>query len=124
LQDLQEQFDLTYLFIAHDLSVVKHISNRIGVMYLGRIVELGDKEQLFNSPLHPYTRALLSAVPNPNPLIKKERIVLRGDVPSPANPPTGCTFHPRCGDCMEICMTVNPTFKEVNGRYIACHLYE
>ncbi|GED66969.1 ABC transporter ATP-binding protein [Brevibacillus reuszeri] len=124
LQDLQEQFDLTYLFIAHDLSVVKHISNRIGVMYLGRIVELADKTELFDTPMHPYTKALLSAVPNPNPLMKKERIVLRGDVPSPANPPAGCTFHPRCTDCMEICRTVKPIFKKVNGRYIACHLYE
>lgn len=123
MQDLQEQFDLTYLFIAHDLSVVKHISNRIGVMYLGRIVELADKRELFDSPMHPYTKALLSAVPTPNPLVKKERIVLRGDVPSPANPPGGCTFHPRCGECMEICKTVKPDFQNVNGRYIACHLY-
>lgn len=124
MQDLQEQFDLTYLFIAHDLSVVKHISNRIGVMYLGRIVELADKRELFDSPMHPYTRALLSAVPTPNPLVKKERIVLRGDVPSPANPPSGCTFHPRCPDCMDICQTVKPVFKNRDGRYIACHLYE
>ncbi|MDF2683691.1 MAG: oligopeptide/dipeptide transporter ATPase [Brevibacillus sp.] len=124
MQDLQEQFDLTYLFIAHDLSVVKHISNRIGVMYLGRIVELADKRELFDSPMHPYTKALLSAVPTPNPLVKKERIVLRGDVPSPANPPSGCTFHPRCPDCMDICQTVKPVFTNRDGRYIACHLYE
>ncbi|WNC14117.1 dipeptide ABC transporter ATP-binding protein [Brevibacillus brevis] len=124
LQDLQEQFDLTYLFIAHDLSVVKHISNRIGVMYLGRIVELADKHELFEAPKHPYTKALLSAVPTPNPLLKKERIVLRGDVPSPSNPPAGCTFHPRCTDCMDICKTVKPEFKLRDGRYIACHLYE
>jgi oligopeptide transport system ATP-binding protein len=124
MQDLQEQFELTYLFIAHDLSVVKHISNRIGVMYLGRIVELANRSELFDSPMHPYTKALLSAVPTPNPLIKKERIVLRGDVPSPANPPSGCTFHPRCTECMEICKTVKPEFKKVEGRYIACHLYE
>jgi oligopeptide transport system ATP-binding protein len=123
LQDLQEQFQLTYLFIAHDLSVVRHISDRIGVMYLGRIVELADKHELFNSPKHPYTKALLSAVPIPNPLIKKERIVLKGDVPSPANPPSGCTFHPRCSECMAICRTEKPILKEVNGQNVACHLY-
>ncbi|BCG57343.1 ABC transporter ATP-binding protein [Paenibacillus sp. URB8-2] len=123
MQDLQEQFDLTYLFIAHDLSVVKHISTRIGVMYLGRLVELADKRDLFDSPKHPYTRALLSAVPSPSPLIKKERIVLQGDVPSPANPPAGCTFHPRCSECMEICKTDKPELRKVEGRYVACHLY-
>lgn len=124
MQDLQEQFDLTYLFIAHDLSVVKHISNRIGVMYLGRIVELADKRELFDSPLHPYTQALLSAVPTPNPLAKKERIVLRGDVPSPANPPAGCTFHPRCPAVMDICKTAKPVLQNRDGRFVACHLYE
>lgn len=123
LQDLQEQFQLTYLFIAHDLSVVKHISDRVGVMYLGRIVELADKDDLYGSPMHPYTKALLSAVPVPNPLMKKERIVLQGDVPSPANPPSGCTFHPRCRECMDICRTEKPAFQEINGRYVACHLY-
>lgn len=123
LQDLQEQFQLTYLFIAHDLSVVKHISDRVGVMYLGRIVELADKNDLYDSPMHPYTKALLSAVPVPNPLIKKERIVLQGDVPSPANPPSGCTFHPRCSECMDICRTEKPAFQEIDGRYVACHLY-
>ncbi|MGM0924115.1 MAG: ABC transporter ATP-binding protein [Bacillota bacterium] len=123
LQDLQMQFQLTYLFIAHDLSVVKHISDRIGVMYLGRIVELADKRQLFESPKHPYTQALLSAIPIPNPLIKKERIVLQGDVPSPANPPLGCTFHPRCSVCMDICRTEKPALKEVDGQLVACHLY-
>ncbi|NRF93341.1 dipeptide ABC transporter ATP-binding protein [Paenibacillus frigoriresistens] len=123
LQDLQEQFQLTYLFIAHDLSVVRHISDRIGVMYLGRIVELADKNELFNSPKHPYTKALLSAVPIPNPLVKKERIVLQGDVPSPANPPSGCTFHPRCSECMVICRTEKPVLKEIDGQYVACHLY-
>ncbi|WP_141432542.1 ABC transporter ATP-binding protein [Bacillus sp. 03113] len=123
MQDLQEQFHLTYLFIAHDLSVVKHISNRIGVMYLGRLVELGDKKELFESPKHPYTKALLSAVPIPSPLIKKERIVLQGDVPSPANPPSGCSFHPRCSKCMEICKTERPALKKVDGQYVACHLY-
>ncbi|QWU18208.1 ABC transporter ATP-binding protein [Paenibacillus sophorae] len=123
MQDLQEQFHLTYLFIAHDLSVVKHISNRIGVMYLGRLVELADKRELFDSPKHPYTQALLSAVPTPSPLIKKERIVLQGDVPSPANPPAGCTFHPRCSECMAICKTDKPVLRQVDGRYVACHLY-
>ncbi|TVY07101.1 ABC transporter ATP-binding protein [Paenibacillus cremeus] len=123
MQDLQEQFQLTYLFIAHDLSVVKHISDRIGVMYLGRIVELGDKQELFENPKHPYTKALLSAVPVPNPLVKRERIVLQGDVPSPANPPSGCTFHPRCRECMAICRTEKPELKEVNGQFVACHLY-
>ncbi|TQR17914.1 ABC transporter ATP-binding protein [Psychrobacillus soli] len=122
-QDLQERFDLTYLFIAHDLSVVKHISDRVAVMYLGRIVEMGDKKTLFSQPMHPYTQALLSAVPLPNPNVKKERIMLRGDVPSPSNPPNGCTFHTRCSQCMEICKTVQPEFKEVDGRMIACHLY-
>ncbi|AIQ11263.1 ABC transporter ATP-binding protein [Paenibacillus durus] len=123
MQDLQEQFHLTYLFIAHDLSVVKHISSRIGVMYLGRMVELADKRDLFDSPKHPYTRALLSAVPTPSPLIKKERIVLQGDVPSPANPPAGCAFHPRCSECMAICKTDRPALRQVDGRYVACHLY-
>lgn len=122
-QDLQERFDLTYLFIAHDLSVVKHISDRVAVMYLGRIVEMGDKKTLFSQPMHPYTQALLSAVPLPNPNVKKERIMLRGDVPSPSNPPNGCTFHTRCSQCMEICKTIQPEFKEVDGRMIACHLY-
>jgi oligopeptide transport system ATP-binding protein len=122
-QDLQERFDLTYLFIAHDLSVVKHISDRVAVMYLGRIVELADKKSLFSDPWHPYTKALLSAVPVPNPNVKRERIMLKGDVPSPANPPQGCTFHPRCSACMDICRTVKPEFKEFDGRSIACHLY-
>ncbi|MCY9691485.1 ABC transporter ATP-binding protein [Paenibacillus alginolyticus] len=123
LQDLQEQFGLTYLFIAHDLSVVKHISDRVGVMYLGNIVELADKNCLFDTPLHPYTQALMSAVPSPDPLDKKERIVLKGDVPSPANPPAGCAFHPRCASCMDICRTERPVLQERDGHYIACHLY-
>ncbi|WP_400164450.1 ABC transporter ATP-binding protein [Brevibacillus sp. TJ4] len=123
LQDLQEQYSLTYLFIAHDLSVVKHISDRVGVMYLGRMVELADKDELYDNPLHPYTKSLLSAVPIPNPLVKRERIVLQGDVPSPANPPSGCTFHPRCSACMDICRTQRPVFQEINGHYVACHLY-
>lgn len=122
-QDLQEQFDLTYLFIAHDLSVVKHISDRVAVMYLGRIVELADKKTLFSDPMHPYTQALLSAVPVPKLNVKRERIVLKGDVPSPANPPQGCSFHPRCSVSLEICKLVKPEFKEIDGRSIACHLY-
>jgi oligopeptide/dipeptide ABC transporter ATP-binding protein len=125
MQDLQKQFSLTYLFIAHDLSVVKHISDRVGVMYLGRIVELAEKDQMYDQPLHPYTRALLSAVPETDPTFKKERIILSGDVPSPSNPPKGCTFHTRCPDCMDICKTVVPEFKDAgDGHYVACHLYE
>lgn len=93
-------------------------------MYLGRMVELADKHDLYDTPLHPYTQALLSAVPVPDPLAKRERIVLQGDVPSPANPPQGCTFHPRCQACMEICKTQRPKWTEVDGRYVACHLYE
>ncbi len=124
MQDLQEQFQLTYLFIAHDLSVVKHISDRVGVMYLGRMVELADKNELYANPLHPYTQALLSAVPSPNPLEKRERIVLQGDVPSPANPPQGCTFHPRCSACMDICRIERPAMHNIDGHYVACHLYK
>ncbi|PLR95877.1 ABC transporter ATP-binding protein [Bacillus sp. T33-2] len=124
LQDLQEEFKLTYLFIAHDLSVVKHISTRVGVMYLGRLVELAPKESLYKEPLHPYTQALMSAVPVPNPLMKRERIILKGDVPSPENPPSGCAFHTRCHACMDICRTNRPELKEVQtGQFVACHLY-
>lgn len=124
MQDLQQEFGLTYLFISHDLSVVEHISDRVGVMYLGRIVEMARKESLYENPLHPYTKALMSAVPIANPRIKRERIVLQGDIPSPSNPPTGCTFHPRCSACMEICKTVVPELKEIEpGHYSACHLY-
>lgn len=125
MQDLQKEFGLTYLFISHDLSVVEHISDRVGVMYLGRIVEITDKESLYENPLHPYTKALMSAVPVADPRMKKERIVLQGDIPSPSNPPTGCTFHPRCQSCMEICKTVVPELKEVKpGHFTACHLYD
>ncbi|GBF11141.1 ABC transporter ATP-binding protein [Tepidibacillus infernus] len=124
LQDLQEEFQLTYLFIAHNLSVVKHVSDRIGVMYLGRIVELTDKRTLYQEPLHPYTQALLSAIPVPNPGRRKERIVLTGDVPSPENPPKGCAFHPRCRYAMPECQEIRPVMKEVkSGHYVACHLY-
>lgn len=125
MEDLQDSFGLTYVFIAHDLSVVKHISDRVGVMYLGRMVELTDNEQLYENPLHPYTRSLLSAVPNPDPDVKKERIILEGDVPSPSNPPTGCAFHTRCPERMDICKEVRPEFKEYSdNHFVACHLYE
>ncbi|MBN6186183.1 dipeptide ABC transporter ATP-binding protein [Aneurinibacillus sp. BA2021] len=124
LKQLQQEMGLTYLFIAHDLSVVKHISDRIGVMYLGRIVELAGKKSLYSKPLHPYTQALMSAVPIANPQIKRERIILEGDVPSPANPPQGCTFHPRCSACMDICRTERPLLRDLgDGHQVACHLY-
>ncbi|MET3288243.1 UNVERIFIED_CONTAM: oligopeptide/dipeptide ABC transporter ATP-binding protein [Brevibacillus sp. OAP136] len=124
LQDLQEELGLTYLFISHDLGVIRHISDRIAVMYLGRIVEITDKKRLFAEPLHPYTQALMSAVPVPNPNQKKERIVLGGDVPSPANPPTGCAFHPRCRHAMDICRRVRPVEMAVaHDHMVACHLY-
>ncbi|MFD0869899.1 peptide ABC transporter ATP-binding protein [Chlamydia abortus] len=125
LQDLQEEFALTYLFISHDLSVVEHISDRIGVMYLGSMVEVADKETLYDKPLHPYTQALFSSVPVPDPRLKRERIVLKGDLPSPVDPPSGCRFHTRCPSCMEMCKTKVPEFKEVApNHYVACHLYE
>lgn len=124
-QDLKETLGLTYIFIAHDLSVVKHVSDRIGVMYLGRIVELSDKKQLFKEPLHPYTKALMSAVPSLDPDIKKERILLQGDVPSPSSPPAGCTFHPRCSYSKAVCKTVQPRETMVSpGRLVSCHLYD
>lgn len=124
MQDLQKEFGLTYLFISHDLSVVEHISDRVGVMYLGKLVEIARKETLYENPKHPYTKALMSAVPIANPRVKKERIVLQGDIPSPSNPPTGCTFHPRCNACMEICKTEVPVLKETSpGHFSACHLY-
>ncbi|MBS4177785.1 ABC transporter ATP-binding protein [Lederbergia citrea] len=124
MQDVQEKLKLTYLFIAHDLSVVKHFSTRVGVMYLGRMVELADKSSLYSEPLHPYTQALLSAVPVPKVGVKRERIILQGDVPSPENPPAGCAFHTRCAACMKICTEERPVMKEVaKGHYVACHLY-
>ncbi|MBU5346802.1 ABC transporter ATP-binding protein [Paenibacillus lautus] len=125
LQDLQEEYGLTYLFISHDLSVVEHISDRIGVMYLGALVETADKDTLYDRPLHPYTQALLSSVPVPDPKQKKERIILKGDLPSPVNPPTGCRFHTRCPSCMEVCKQITPVYREVEpGHQVACHLYD
>ncbi len=123
LEDLQEAFQLTYLFIAHDLSVVKHISNRVAVMYLGKIAELARTDELFLNPMHPYTEALMSAVPVPDPAFKTKRITLMGDVPSPVNPPPGCTFHPRCNYVKEICRTNIPEYRDVGDEhFVTCHL--
>ncbi len=125
MQDLQNEFGLTYLFIAHDLSVVKHISDRVAVMYLGKIVELADKHELYNNPQHPYTQALLSAIPIPDPNVKRDRIILEGDVPSPVNPPSGCHFHTRCRYAMDICKVEDPEFKDLGGdHFVACHLMD
>jgi oligopeptide transport system ATP-binding protein len=125
LKDLQKEFSLTYIFISHDLGVVRHISDRLGVMYLGSLVELADSEQVYAEPLHPYTKALLSAVPLPDPEAVKEQIVLKGDLPSPSDPPKGCAFHTRCPACFEPCMVKKPAWTEVKeGHYVACHLYQ
>jgi peptide/nickel transport system ATP-binding protein len=122
LFDLQDQFRLTYLFVAHDLSVVRYISNRVAVMYVGRIVELAETEELFTSPKHPYTAALLSAVPEPDPRTRSKRIVLQGEVASPASPPSGCYFHPRCPHAIEVCRTQAPAFQEISpGHVVGCH---
>ncbi|MGM0902944.1 MAG: ABC transporter ATP-binding protein [Bacillota bacterium] len=124
MRDLQKEFGLTYIFISHDLSVVKHFCDRIGVMYLGKMVEVAEKNRLYDEPLHPYAEALLSALPSPHPLKKKNRIILKGDVPSPSNPPSGCTFHPRCSSCMEICKTDAPSLQTVRDQHdVSCHLY-
>lgn len=125
LKDLQDERDLTYLFISHDLSVVEHISDVVGVMYLGGMVEMGATEDIFANPLHPYTKALFSAIPMPDPEVKTDRIILEGSIPSPANPPSGCKFHTRCSECMERCKTEVP--KEIdmgNGHVVKCHLYD
>ena len=122
LVSLQQQFELTYLFISHDLSVVRHISDRVAVMYLGRVVELARSKSLFSQPFHPYTEALMSAVPPANPGRKKQRILLEGDVPSPINPPCGCSFHPRCRHSQEICTQAIPVMQEIEqGHWAACH---
>ena len=125
LEDLQEKYNLSYLFISHDLSVVEHISDTVGVMYLGNIVEFGTTEELFANPLHPYTKALFSAIPIPDPEAKMKRIILEGSIPSPANPPSGCKFHTRCAQCMEKCKTQVPERKDMgDGHYVCCHLYD
>ena len=125
LRDLQKERGLTYLFISHDLSVVEHISDTVGVMYLGGMVESGETADIFGNPLHPYTKALFSAIPMPDPDVRKERILLKGDIPSPANPPAGCKFPTRCSECMEICKHEEPQVKDVgNGHKVKCHLYD
>jgi oligopeptide/dipeptide ABC transporter ATP-binding protein len=125
LKDLQKEFGLTYLFIAHNLSVVEHISDRVGVMYLGKMVELTTREELFRNPLHPYTMALMTAIPVPNPRLKRQRTILKGDVPSPLNPPKGCRFHPRCPVALEKCAQEEPQFKELlPDHWVACWVAE
>ena len=125
LGDLQKQYGLTYLFISHDLSVVEHISDTVGVMYLGSIIEYAPKKVIFNKPMHPYTQALFSAIPMPDPTLKMDRIILEGSIPSPANPPRGCKFHTRCRNCMEICKNKAPEMRDMgDGHLVACHLYD
>ena len=125
LNELKHDLDLTYIFVAHDLSVVEYISDRVGVMYLGNFVEVGEKEKIYSNPMHPYTQALLSAVPVPDPTAKRERILLEGIIPSAHKPPTGCKFHTRCPKCMECCKTQAPERYEVDdGHYVYCHLYD
>lgn len=123
LSDLQEKKDLTYMFISHDLGVVEHLSTTVGVMYLGTIVEKAPKEEIYRNPLHPYTKALFSAIPVPDPTVKRSRIILAGDIPSPSNPPSGCKFHTRCPYAKEICMNIDPEYRDVGGEhFVACHL--
>jgi peptide/nickel transport system ATP-binding protein/oligopeptide transport system ATP-binding protein len=126
LRELQRELGLTYLFIAHNLSVVEHISDRVGVMYLGKMVEVTDRETLYANPLHPYTKALMSAIPIPDPHLKRERIILKGDVPSPLNPPSGCRFHPRCPVAIDVCNKIEPELRNVGAgetkHWVACHL--
>ncbi|MGF7059359.1 ABC transporter ATP-binding protein [Brassicibacter mesophilus] len=123
MEDLQKEFNLTYLFIAHGLNVVKHVSDRVGVMYLGKIVEIGDVDSIYNRPEHPYSRALISAFPDPNPDANRERIILKGEVPSPINRPSGCAFHPRCPNCKDVCKINEPELVEVSpGHYVSCLL--
>lgn len=125
LQELQSEFKLTYLFIAHDLSIVRYVSDRVAVMYLGQIMELSDSSELFHTPLHPYTKALLSSIPIPAPHNKRERIVLKGEPPNPARPPVGCPFYSRCSEAMDVCATKKASWKEVRtGHFVACHLYQ
>jgi len=122
LVDLQADFRLTYLFVAHDLSVVRHISNRVAVMYVGQIVELADTDEIFRAPRHPYTAALLSAAPEPDPRTRSRRIVLQGEVANPASPPSGCYFHPRCPHAIEVCRTQAPAWQEISGgHFVSCH---
>ena len=124
-QDLQKEFELTYLFISHDLSVVECISHRVAVMYLGKIVELANTEEIFKKPMHPYSIALIASVPIPDPTANRDQIILKGDVPSPVNPPVGCRFHPRCDRAMDICRTEEPKLIDVgNGHFVACHLFK
>ena len=125
LEDLQKQFNLTYLFISHDLSVVQHISDTVGVMYLGNMVEYATKDEIFDKPLHPYTQALFSAIPIPDPTVKMNRIILEGSIPSPSNPPSGCKFHTRCRNCKGVCAQKQPRVMDMgNGHTVACHMYD
>ena len=121
--DLQKERDITFLFISHDLSVVEHLCSKIGVLYLGAMMELGKRDRIFDNPLHPYTKALLSAIPVPDPTLKRERIIIKGEIPNPANPPKGCKFHTRCPVATDLCKIDVPEFKEVEkGHFVACHL--